>query len=223
VAGAVVLGAWAAAFWFLLLTGRDALYLSTRTEWVVPVAAVLLTAATLGRLASARSTHPESLGRRELGVVVAMIAPVILLTALPATTLGSYSADTRTAVSGSRFSPDDVATGELSLVDVAAAQTTPEGERALAGRAGETVTFVGFVARYGSTQANEFMLTRYVVSCCVADATVASVRVVNVTQRFEENDWVEVTGTIYPIGREVIVDATSVGSVPRPDRPYLSA
>jgi uncharacterized membrane protein YcgQ (UPF0703/DUF1980 family) len=68
------------------------------------------------------------------------------------------------------------------------------------------------------------MLTRYVVSCCVADATVASVRVVNVTPgRFDENDWVEVTGTIYPIGREVIVDATSVGDVPRPDRPYLSA
>ena len=225
-AGAVVLGAWAAAFWFLLLTGRDALYLSTRTEWVVPVAAVLLTVATLGRLASARSVRPEPIGRRELGVVVAMIVPVILLTALPATTLGSYSADTRAVVSGSRFSasPGDVATGELSLVDVAAAQTTPEGERALAGRAAETVAFVGFVARYDGTAADEFMLTRYVVSCCVADATVASVRVVNVTPgRFDENDWVEVTGTIYPIGREVIVDAASVRAVARPERPYLSA
>jgi uncharacterized repeat protein (TIGR03943 family) len=226
VAGAVVLGAWAAAFWFLLVTGRDALYLSTRTEWVVPVAAVLLSAATLGRVASARSSQPEPLGRRELGVVVAMIVPVLVLTAFPAATLGSYSAGTRALASGSRFSasPGDVATGELSLVDVAAAQTTPEAERALAGRAGEAVTFVGFVARYGNTLADEFMLTRYVVSCCVADATVASVRVVNVTPgQFEENDWVEVTGTIYPIGREVIVDATSVGGVPRPDRPYLSA
>jgi uncharacterized repeat protein (TIGR03943 family) len=226
VAGAVVLGAWAAAFWFLLVTGRDALYLSTRTEWVVPVAAVLLSAAAIGRVASARSIQPEPLGRRELGVVVAMIIPVLVLTALPATTLGSYSAGTRAPASGSRFSssPGDVATGELSLVDVAAAQTTPEAERALAGRAGETVTFVGFVARYGSTLADEFMLTRYVVSCCVADATVASVSVVNVTPgRFEENDWVEVTGTIYPIGREVIVDATSVRGVPRPDRPYLAA
>jgi putative membrane protein len=226
VAGAFVLGAWAAAFWFLLLTGRDALYLSTRTEWVVPVAAVLLTAATLGRLASARSTRPEPLSRRELGVVVAMIVPVILLTTLPPTTLGSYSADTRAIVSGSRFSasPGDVATGELSLVDVAAAQTTPEGERALAGRAGETVTFIGFVARYGNTLADEFMLTRYVVSCCVADATVASVRVVNVTPgRYDDNDWVEVTGTMYPLGREVIVDAMAVRPVARPERPYLSA
>jgi uncharacterized repeat protein (TIGR03943 family) len=222
--GAVALGAWASAFWFLLFTGRDALYLSERTGWVVPVAAVLLTAATIGRLASARSSGAEPLERRELTIVVATIVPVIVLTSLPPTTLGSYSAGTRAAVSSSRLSPGDVATGELSLVDVAAGQTTPEGERALARRAGETVRFVGFVARYGSTGADEFMLTRYVVTCCVADATVASVRVVNVTPgRFEENDWVEVTGTIYPIGREVIVDASSIEAVQRPERPYLSA
>jgi uncharacterized repeat protein (TIGR03943 family) len=225
-AGAVVLGTWAAAFWFLLVTGRDALYLSSRTEWVVPVAAVLLTAATAGRLASARSSRPEPLERRELGVIVAMIAPVIVLTVLPPATLGSYSTGTRAAVSTSRFSasPSDIASGELSLVDVAAAQTTPEGERALAKRASETVSFIGFVDRYDATRADEFMLTRYVVSCCVADATIASVRVVNVTPgAFEEGEWVRVTGQIFPIGREVIVNQSSIETVPRPERPYLSA
>jgi uncharacterized repeat protein (TIGR03943 family) len=226
VAGALVLGSWAALFWFLLLTGRDAFYLSTRTEWVVPVAAVLLTAATLGRLASARASRPEPLRRRELGVMVAMVVPVLLVTALPPATLGAFSAGTRAGVSGARFStsPGDIASGELTLVDVAAAQTTPEGERALAQRAGETVTFVGFVTRYPDTPADEFMLTRYVVSCCVADATVAQVRVVNVTPgAFEDNDWVEMSGAIYPVGREVIVNASVIEPVPRPDRPYLSA
>lgn len=95
VAGALVLGAWAALFWFLLLTGRDAFYLSTRTEWVVPVAAVLLTAATLGRLASARASRPEPIRRRELGVMVAMVVPVFLVTTLPPATLGAFSAGTR--------------------------------------------------------------------------------------------------------------------------------
>jgi uncharacterized membrane protein YcgQ (UPF0703/DUF1980 family) len=62
------------------------------------------------------------------------------------------------------------------------------------------------------------------VSCCVADATVAQVRVVNVTPgAFEDNEWVEVTGTIYPIGREVIVNASTIRGVPRPERPYLSS
>jgi uncharacterized repeat protein (TIGR03943 family) len=226
VAGTVVLGAWAGLFWFLLVSGRDAFYLSTRTEWVVPVAAVLLTVATIGRLASARATRPERLRRRELGVLVTMVVPVLLITVLPPATLGSFSASKRSAVAGvGSSSAGDIATGELTLVDVATAQTTPEGERALAKRAGETVTFVGFVTRYGDTLADEFLLTRYVVSCCVADATVAQVRVVNVTPgAFEDNEWVEVTGTIYPIGREVIVNAGAEGivEVERPERPYLS-
>ena len=43
------------------LTGRDALYLSSRTDWVVPVAAVLLTAAAIGRLVTSRTSTPEPL------------------------------------------------------------------------------------------------------------------------------------------------------------------
>ncbi len=110
-------------------------------------------------------------------------------------------------------------------MDVAAAQTTPEGERALAERAGEPVSFIGFVTRFDDTPADEFLLTRYVVSCCVADATIAQVRVVNVTPgAFAEDEWVQVTGTIFPLGREVIVSAAADGvvGVSRPARPYLS-
>jgi putative membrane protein len=226
VGGGVVLGAWAALFWFLLVSGRDAFYLSTRTTWVVPVAAILLTAAALGRLVTARSGRAEPLARRELGVLVAMAVPVLLVMALPPATLGSFSASKRAAFSGAGIesSPSEIASGDLTLVDVAAAQTSPEGERALAARAGEPVAFVGFVTRYDDTPADEFLLTRYVVSCCVADAMVAQVRIVNVTPgAFADGDWVEVAGTIYPLGREVIVNASTVSAVARPPRPYLSA
>jgi uncharacterized repeat protein (TIGR03943 family) len=225
VAGAAVLGAWAFLFWFLWLTGRDALYLSTRTDWVVPVAAVLLTAATIGRLASARVASPEPLRAREAWVMGLMVVPVVLVLVAPPATLGTYSAGKRSGFSGTGFaaSAREIGEGELTLVDVAAAQTTPEGERALAARAGETVAFVGFVVRRDDTPADELLLTRYVVSCCAADATVAQVRVVNVTPgEFEPDDWVEVTGPIYPLGREVIVDAQQVVEVERPDRPYLT-
>lgn len=223
-AGAAVLTAWAVLFWFLLLTGRDAFYLSTRTDWVVPVAAVLLTAAALGRLASSRVREPEPLRTRELWVMTLMVVPVLMILALPPATLGSFSAGKRAGFAGSGIVAGDLGGGELTLVDIAAAQTTPEGERALARRAGETVRFVGFVTRYADTPADEFMLTRYVVSCCVADATVAEVRVVNVTPgAFEDNAWVQVTGAVYPLGREIIVNASAVEPVPRPERPYLSA
>jgi len=80
------------------------------------------------------------------------------------------------------------------------------------------------VTRYADTPADEFLLTRYVVTCCVADATVAQVRVVNVTPgAYEDNQWVDVRGTIFPLGREVIVNASAVSGISRPDRPYLSA
>ena len=63
--------------------------------------------------------------------------------------------------------------------------------------------------------ADEILLTRYVVTCCVADATSAQVRVVNVPPgRFKPDDWVSVTGRIYPLGSEILVDASDVHSDP---------
>ena len=225
IAGALALTAWAVLFWFLLITGRHALYLSTRTNWVVPVAAVLLTAASLGRLITARVRSPEPLSAREAWIMGLMVVPVVLVMVLPPATLGSFSAGKRSSFAGSGLatSVGDIGSGELTLVDVAAGQTSKEGEQALAKRAAEDVDFVGFVTRFPDTPADEFMLTRYVVTCCVADATVAQVRVVNVPPgKFDVNQWVEVKGQIYPLGREVIVNASDITNVPRPDRPYLT-
>jgi uncharacterized repeat protein (TIGR03943 family) len=158
--------------------------------------------------------------------MAAMVLPVLLVAALPPATLGTFSADKRTGFAGTGVAAaaGDIASGELTFVDIAAGQTTPEGERALATRAGETVDLVGIVTRYPDTPVDEFLLTRYVVTCCVADATVAQVRVVNVTPgAFDDNEWARVSGTIYPLGREVIVNATEVEAAARPERPYLSA
>jgi uncharacterized repeat protein (TIGR03943 family) len=225
VAGSLVLAAWAGLFWFLWFTGREAFYLSTRTDWVVPVAALLLTAATVGRLASARVSTPKPLAARELWIMGLMVVPVVLVLFAPVTTLGTFSAGKRSSFNGTAFaaSAGDIASGELTLIDVAAGETSPEGERALAKRAGESVSFVGFVSIRDDTPADEFLLARYVVTCCVADATIAEVRVVNVTPgQFANEDWVQVTGTIFPIGREVIVDASDIAQVERPDHPYLT-
>jgi uncharacterized repeat protein (TIGR03943 family) len=225
VATGLVLGAWAGAFWFLLLTGRTSLYLSPRTAWLVPVGAALLTIASVGRLTSARAERPEPLRRREAWVLGLVSFPVVAILVLPPTALGAYSAGRRAgfAAVGASSSAADIASGDLTLVDVAAAQTSQAGLEALVGRAGERVEFVGFVVRNPNTPADELLLTRYVVTCCVADATVAQVRVVDVPAgRFEEDQWVRVTGAIYPIGREIIVDADEVVAVSRPSRPYLT-
>jgi uncharacterized repeat protein (TIGR03943 family) len=223
VAGSAVLACWGGLFWFLLLSGRDALYLSTRTDWVVPVAAILLTVGAIGWAGVGRVASPEPLRAREAWILGLMVLPVVVILALPPATLGGFAAGSRTAFAGPGITPSSDTDGALTFVDIAAAQTTPEGERALAKRAGETVTLVGFVMRFADTPADELRLTRYIVTCCVSDATIAQVRVVNVPPgRFAENEWIEVTGSVFPLGREVIVTASEIAPMPRPDRPYLT-
>ena len=40
--------------------------------------------------------------------------------------------------------------------------------------------------------------------------------------RFAPDDWVSVTGRIYPLGNEILVDASAVQAIPQPERPYLT-
>jgi uncharacterized repeat protein (TIGR03943 family) len=89
-------------------------------------------------------------------------------------------------------------------------------------RAGADVSFVGFVTRDQGMPADEFLLTRFLVSCCAADALSIQVRVVGAPPgRFDADTWVRAEGRLYPLGGEVIVDAARVEGVPRPSRPYL--
>lgn len=219
----VVLLAWAALFWFLLATGRSALYLSDRTAWVVPLGAAVLSLAAAGRLATARSEAAEPLTRPTAWWLGLIVMPVVLVLALPPAALGSYAASRRSAVAAGVVPTQDLSSGQLSLVHVAAAMWSPDARQQLVARAGASVSFVGFVTRRPGMPSDEFVLTRFLVSCCVADALSVQVRVVGAPPgRFAEDQWVRVSGNLYPLGREVLVEAGSVEAVPRPDRPYLN-
>jgi uncharacterized repeat protein (TIGR03943 family) len=220
-----VMAAWAGLLWFLMVSGRTALYLSSRTAWVVPMGAVILTIATVGRLASARSQRPGALSGKEALALGAIVIPVVAVLVLPQASLSSFAASRRSSFVGAGFvaSAEDIAEGELSLPDIAGAMRTTEGKKALVARAGDEVSFVGFVTRDDGTPADEFTLTRFLISCCVADALSVAVRVVDAPPgKFKEDEWVRVTGELYPLGEEVAVDASEIERVPRPKRPYLN-
>jgi len=224
-ADAVALGIWAGLFWYLLPAERSALYLSSRTSWVVPLGAVLLTLGAIGRLAGARSPAPEPLSRRHALGIGVIIVPVIAVLALPPSALGSYAAARRSSFVGSGYiaSPDDVASGELSLADIAGALQSQKGAQALARRAGSRVSLVGFVTKESGMPADEFVLTRFLVSCCVADALSVQVRVVGAPPgNLKTDQWVRVEGALYPLENEALVDAAEVVHVDRPVRPYLN-
>jgi uncharacterized repeat protein (TIGR03943 family) len=150
---------------------------------------------------------------------------VVTILALPPAALGSYAASRRSLGTGFVTSaPNLDAGGEVTLAAVAAAGWSEDARLSLVRRAGSTVTFDGLVARREGQAADEFMLTRFLVSCCVADALSVQVRVVGAPPgSFAEDDWVRVSGTFYPVGQEVVVDASKITPIPQPDDPYLNA
>jgi uncharacterized repeat protein (TIGR03943 family) len=223
IATAVTLAAWAGVFWFLLATGRTTLYLSTRTSWVVPMGAVILSLAAAARLITARTGHREILSRPRAWSLGLVFLPAVLVVALPPAALGSYAVSRRSAVSAGVVPAADVSTGQISLIDLAAAKWSKDTMHQLVRRAGSQVTFVGFVTEEPGGPADEFLLTRFIVTCCVADALSVQVRVVGAPPgRFGQDRWVQVTGNLYPVGHEMLVDASSVRAVPRPKSPYLN-
>jgi uncharacterized repeat protein (TIGR03943 family) len=227
VAAGLVLAAWAGLFWWLIVTGRTPLYLSSRTDWVVPLGAVLLTLGSLGRLLYARAERPEPISSSSAWLSAAIVLPVVVVIALPPAALGSFAASRRSSlVSAGGFgsSRAEIASGDVTLFDVAGAFRSNDAMKALVARAGTEVSFVGFVNRTSDMAADEFLLTRFLISCCAADALSVQVRVVGAPPgKFARDDWVAVEGKLYPVGGEVLVDASDVTAVPRPKRPYLSA
>jgi len=223
IAAALALGAWGVLFWTLLVTGRTSLYLSSRTAWLVPMGAVIFTVAALGRLATARTMDDEPLDRRTAWTLGAITLPVVLILALPPATLGTYSVGKRATFGGSAIgaSARDV-TGPLDFVDIGAAQSFPAAMRQLETRAGEPITLEGFVSKEASAP-DEILLTRYIVTCCVADATIAQVRIVGLPPGdYPDDEWLQVTGAVYPVGREVLVAANTATPIPVPSQPYLT-
>lgn len=223
--GALVLGSWCLLFWFLLATDRTPLYLSSRTDWLVPVGAAILTAATVGRALSLRHGASEPASRSELWGSVVLIVPVVVILALPPASLGAFAASRRGGLSGAGISATaaEIAEGEITLVDVGSALRSPEAMEALTERAREQVSFIGFVTTDATDPADAFTLNRFIISCCVADALAVQVRVVGAPPGYvKEDDWVRVTGAIFPLGREVAVEAAGVEKIPRPKHPYLN-
>jgi uncharacterized repeat protein (TIGR03943 family) len=222
VAVGVVLAAWAGGFWFLLITGRWALYLGGRTFWVVPLGAALLTLGALGRLWRARTAGRRAVPRREAFGLALLALPLIAVLVLPPTTLGAYAVSRRSAFSNASYVSSGNVSGVPTFLDVAAATSSPELMKGLARHAGEEVDVIGFVQRDGDAPSDEFELTRFAVICCIPDALLVQVRVVDAPSAgLKPGEWVEVTGRLYPVGDEVLLDAERTVTVDRPSHPYL--
>jgi uncharacterized repeat protein (TIGR03943 family) len=93
---------------------------------------------------------------------------------------------------------------------------------------GVPVRLVGFVAK--AKDGNGFLLSRFTIFCCAADAEIQQVRILGSSATLAPNTWVTVTGT-WPVSSAPtgavsdnepipVMTATSVVQVKRPHAPY---
>lgn len=91
---------------------------------------------------------------------------------------------------------------------------------------GQPASVVGFVYFDDSLEAEQFYVSRFVVSCCAADGFAIAMPVQwDQSQSLEQDAWVVVKGSIDAVTidgtRVPMIVAESVQSVPVPDQPYL--
>lgn len=91
---------------------------------------------------------------------------------------------------------------------------------------GKAVDVVGFIYREPGFAENEFMLARFTVACCVADASAIGLPVIyDGAPNLETSAWLRVQGTFQVAafrGADVpVLQAGVVEEVPQPKHPYL--
>jgi putative membrane protein len=91
---------------------------------------------------------------------------------------------------------------------------------------GKKIELTGFVYREENMQKNQFVVGRFAVSCCSADATPYGVMIDFPTaQSYPKDMWVKVTGTIQNgsyNGNEIFtIKATQIEKIATPESPYI--
>jgi uncharacterized repeat protein (TIGR03943 family) len=114
-------------------------------------------------------------------------------------------------------------TGDKNILDwLIAFQRTPDPQAF----AGQTARLIGFVYRDERFESDAFMLSRFVVSCCVADASAVGVIVRSPqAEALPADQWVEVSGHFEPgqfANRPTpILIADVITKTTQPNQPYL--
>jgi len=175
--------------------------------------------------------HNHSHGDRRVSVVPLFIAtiPLALGVIVPARPLGASAVDTR-GVSTGFTSPADtsasiltIAPAERNVLDWVRAMSANPEPTALDGQSADVVGFVYRDARFDDDQ---FMVGRFTMTCCVADALAIGV-VVHSTEAsvLEADSWVRVTGTFQAgtLGGSPmpVLEAAEISLVMQPEQPYL--
>jgi uncharacterized repeat protein (TIGR03943 family) len=164
-----------------------------------------------------------------------LLVPVVCMAVVPIFPLGAdatkdrdanaVAGDARLAVAPDDAGEEQVDGGEVALLDFVS-RTINDPDNPFT----EPVTLVGFVTA-DSEITDGFVLARFVMSCCAADAQPLLVRIRHDGEVPELDSWVEVTGTHVPaptdlpegerpFTRNIVLEADEVVPIDQPAEPY---
>ncbi|MDX6206605.1 MAG: hypothetical protein QOF39_2662 [Frankiales bacterium] len=154
-----------------------------------------------------------------------VMAPLLVLLVVAPGPLGASAASTaqRAVQAPSTSSYPPVGAEVAGAVPMTLAEYTSRAiDDAGHSLTGVPVRLTGFVAK--AKDGNGFLLSRFTIFCCAADAEIEQIRILGSTSVLPDNTWVTVTGTwpaaSAPGAAIPELTATSVVQVKRPHAPY---
>ena len=231
---AFILSALFAFIGFKLISGTLSLYINMRFAPLTVfgiIALAIMTFVILRHPASEQHEHDDAGHQHAIspGALVILFIPLLIGILIPARPLDATAASTR----GMNVSAPMV--GSSTTRELQSAADTRNildwivifnSTNDLTPYLGQTARVTGFVYHDPRLPANQFIVSRFVITCCAADASAIGM-IVDWGQSagLTESSWVEVKGPVQAskLGGQPIplIEASYVQSTPQPPQPYL--
>lgn len=219
----------------MLINGRLYFYVGPRFSWLalMAVCLLILLAGSYNLVLSDHEPRAAQEVSDDLPVehgaiwpILIAAVPLFLAVVIPAHPLGASAVPNRgvsTAFSARDPSVFAADPSDRTVLDWVAAMSSNTNPAALNGQKADVIGFVYRDVRFGTDQ---FMVTRFTITCCVADALAIGIVVsaLNASQ-FPADSWVRVKGTFSAGTLDAqplpILVADDVSPIQPPEQPYL--
>jgi putative membrane protein len=176
-------------------------------------------------------SHPADL-KHELVVCVLLALPLVFALCLPSSSLGSDMVDKKTSnpavqrgtaaqvEAGQNKEWNPMINDDLFLANMMVLYAKP------ADYAGKDIEYSGFVYHEDDFPDNTFLLARYAIVCCTADAQVTGLLCrFPESEKINNDQWVRIKGSItvesYQGNDIPLVEVSSLQYIKTPDNPYV--
>lgn len=221
-------------FIYNILSGNLTNYINVRFAWLSYVAVVIflaLAASSAHDLLRTRNQHnhhehDHNHSHMSWPVLLITAIPLILGTLIPSRPLGADAVNGEVSVSAAAISGASAFTTnplERNVLDWLRVFNTSDD---LTSFNGQQADVSGFVYRDINFPEGQFMVARFTVSCCVADASAIGLPVSWLgADNIPQDTWVRVQGT-FELGQfredqAPVLKAVSVDVISQPEHPYL--